>query len=122
MVDNWWNHMVLLYARSKKGLGECCIMIDVCWLWCLDACMLGHPCIGDFHVQQSYMYWGRCTTLESRDVKMGFNPWANLAHHEFEPGWVEKNSTFSKVDWTQPDSLNPRVKRVRAGLKVGWPT
>jgi len=28
---------------------------------------------------------------------------------------------FLKVGWTQPDSLNPRVKRVWAGLRVGWP-
>jgi len=62
------------------------------------------------------------TQWKGRDVKMSFNPWANPAHHGFEPGWVEKNSTFSKVGWTQPGSLNPRVKWVRAGLKVGWPT
>jgi len=31
----------------------------------------------------------------ARDVKMGFNPWAN----GFEPDWVEKNSTFLKVGW-----------------------
>jgi len=24
-----------------------------------------------------------------RVVKMGWNPWANLAHHKFGPGWVE---------------------------------
>jgi len=35
---------------------------------------------------------------------------------------VEKNSTFLKVGRTQPGSLNPQVKQVRAGLKVGWPT
>jgi len=58
----------------------------------------------------------------NRDVKMGFNPWAYPAHYGFELGWVEKNSTFSKVGWTQLDSLNPWVKRVRAELKVGWPT
>jgi len=34
-----------------------------------------------------------------RDVKMGFNPWTNPAHHRFEPGWVEKNLIFSKVGW-----------------------
>jgi len=62
------------------------------------------------------------THLIIKDVKMSFNPWANPAHRRFEPGWVEKNLTFSKVGWTQPGSLNPRVKRVRAELKVGWPT
>ena len=60
--------------------------------------------------------------INIRDVKMGFNLWANSVHHGFEPGWVEKNLTLLKVGWTQPGSLNPRVKRVRAGLKVGWPT
>jgi len=53
-----------------------------------------------------------------RDVKMGFNPWVNLAHHEVELGWIEKNSVFSKVGWTQPNSFNPRVRagRVEGGL------
>jgi len=59
---------------------------------------------------------GKKTKPRSRDVKMSFNPWANPAHHGFESGWVKKNSTFSKVGWTQPGSLNPRVKGVRAGL------
>jgi len=31
-----------------------------------------------------------------RDVKMSFDPWANPAHHRFEPDWVEKNSFFFK--------------------------
>jgi len=61
-------------------------------------------------------------SIFSRDVKMSFNPWAYLTHHVFEPGWVEKNSIFSKVDWTQSNSLNSRVKRVRAKLNVGWHT
>jgi len=65
---------------------------------------------------------GKFRISSHRDVKMGFNSWANPAHHGFEPGWVEKNSTFSKVGWTQPGSFNPQVKQVRAGLKVGWPT
>jgi len=26
---------------------------------------------------------------ETRDVKMGWNPRTNLAHHGFGPGWVE---------------------------------
>jgi len=33
------------------------------------------------------------SSLVAIDVKMGFNPWANPAHHGFEPDWVEKNST-----------------------------
>jgi len=27
---------------------------------------------------------------------------------------------FSKVSWNEFDSLNPRIKRVRVGLKVDW--
>jgi len=42
-----------------------------------------------------------------RDVKMGFNPWANPAHHGSESDWIEKISNFSKVGWSQPISLNP---------------
>jgi len=37
--------------------------------------------------------------IMTRDVKMGFNPWANLAYHGSKPGWVEKNSFFLKVGW-----------------------
>jgi len=57
-----------------------------------------------------------------RDIKIDFNSWANPAHHGFMLGWVEKNSTFLKVCWTQPCSINPRVKRVQVELRVGWPT
>ena len=53
---------------------------------------------------------------------MSFKPWVNPAHNGVEPGWVEKNLIFLKVGWTQPGLLNPRVKRVRAGLKVDGPT
>jgi len=66
----------------------------------------------DCEIRQKIEFW----SVVVRDVKMGFDPCANPAHHGFEPCWVEKNSVFQKVGWTQPRSLNPRVKRVRAGL------
>jgi len=50
----------------------------------------------------------------TRDVKVSSNPWANPAHHGFEPDRVEKTKIFVVMGQNGLSSLNPRTMRVRA--------
>jgi len=50
--------------------------------------------------------------LNTRDVKVGQNPWANPTHHKFGPGWVEIFLKISVRVNLLPDPSRTRLTRV----------